>query len=161
MTNSSKPGRADAPHAGGMTVTSVVPKLVVPGADQAIEFYRKALGAELTVRYTSSDGAVVYSELRIGEATINVKDEDGVDHSATTLGHSAVILTLNVDDADAAAQSLIEAGATVVFPVGDMPYGYRQGRVTDPYGYQWIISQRTEDLDPAEVQARLDSYSSP
>lgn len=140
-----------------MTTTTVVPKLVVAGADQAIEFYRKAFGAELTVRYTAPDGSVVYSELRIGESTINVKDEDSTDRAATTLGGSAVILTINVDDPDAVAEAMQEAGATVVFPIGDMPYGYRQGRLTDPFGYQWIISRRTEDLSAADVQERLDT----
>jgi PhnB protein len=142
-----------------MSEMTVVPKLVVAGADEAMEFYRKALKAELTVRYAGPDGAVVYSELRIGSATVNVKDEDEFDKAATTIGGSAVILTLNVDDPDAVANSMIDAGATVVFPVNDMPYGYRQGRVRDPFGYQWIVSQRTEELSPDEVQDRLDGMS--
>jgi PhnB protein len=140
-----------------MTEATVVPKLVVAGADQAIEFYQKALGAELTVRHTTPDGTVVYSEVRIGNATISVKDEDGTDPSATSLGGSAVILTLNVDDPDATAAGMLAAGATTVFEVGDMPYGYRQGRVRDPFGYQWIVSRRTEELSADEVQQRLDS----
>ncbi|NED98025.1 VOC family protein [Phytoactinopolyspora alkaliphila] len=142
-----------------MSISTVVPKLVVAGADRAIEFYQNALGAELTVRYAAPDGSVVFSELRIGEATINVKDEDGTDKAATSLGGSAVILTLNVDDASATADAMLAAGATTIFEVGDMPYGYRQGRVRDPFGYQWIISQRTEDLTADQVQERLDSWS--
>jgi PhnB protein len=138
-----------------MTEATVVPKLVIAGADQAIEYYQKALGAELTARYTTSDGSVVYSELKIGNATINVKDEDEFDRSATTLGGSAVILTLNVDDPDTVAAAMQEAGGSVVFPVGDMPYGYRQGRMQDPFGYQWIVSRRTEELSADDVQQRL------
>ncbi|WP_207782474.1 VOC family protein [Phytoactinopolyspora limicola] len=138
-----------------MTEATVVPKLVIRGADEAIEFYRKALGAELITRYTAGDGTVVYAELRIGASTINVKDEDSYDAAATTLGGSAIILTLNVDDPDAVAQAVLDAGGSEVFPVGDMAYGYRQGRVKDPYGYQWIVSRPTENLSDAHVQARL------
>ena len=141
-----------------MTAT-LVPKLVIAGADRAIDFYRRALGAELTVRYTASDGTVVFSELRVGDATFDVKDEDPTDQAATSLGGAAVVLTLNVTDADAVADRMLAAGATVVFPVDDMPYGSRQGRVADPFGYQWIISQRREDLSPEQVQQRLDAWA--
>ncbi|NDL60900.1 VOC family protein [Phytoactinopolyspora mesophila] len=140
-----------------MSESTVVPKLVVAGADHAIEFYQKTLGAELTVRYAAPGGSVVFSELRIGNASISVKDEDGVDKAAITIGGSPIILTLNVDDPDAVATAMQEAGASVVFPVGDMPYGMRQGRVQDPFGFQWIVSRRTENLTPDEVQQRLDA----
>lgn len=139
-----------------MTHTTIVPKLVVAGADRAIEFYQQALGAELVARYTGPDGSVVYSELRIGDAALSVKDEDGTDQAATTIGGSAVILTLEVDDAFAVGKAMQDAGATVIFPVADRSYGHRQGRVQDPFGYQWIISQRTEDLTHDDVQQRLD-----
>lgn len=143
----------------GMSTATVVPKLVIAGADRAIEFYQKVFGAELTSRYTAPDGSVVYAELRIGASTVEVKDEDGTDSAATTLGGAAVILTLHVDDPDAVASAMQEAGATVVFPVGDMSYGYRQGRLTDPYGYQWILSRRIEELTDTQVQHRLDAES--
>ncbi|WP_129667286.1 VOC family protein [Phytoactinopolyspora endophytica] len=140
-----------------MTDIAIVPKLVVAGADRAIEFYQKALNAEIIARYTAPDGSVVYSELRVGDAVISIKDEDGTDRAASTLGGSPVILTLEVDDADAVESRMLDAGASTIFPVDDRDYGYRQGRVEDPFRYQWIISQRTEDLNTAEVQQRLDT----
>ncbi|NEE00723.1 VOC family protein [Phytoactinopolyspora halotolerans] len=140
-----------------MTDITIVPKLVAAGADRAIDFYQKALNAELIARYTAPDGSVVYSELTVGSSRISVKDEDGTDRAAPTVGGSPVILTLEVDDADAVANRMLDAGASTIFPVDDRGYGYRQGRVEDPFGYQWIISQRTEDLDTSEVQQRLDS----
>ncbi|AYY12479.1 VOC family protein [Actinobacteria bacterium YIM 96077] len=139
-----------------MTYMTVVPKLVVAGADAAIEFYRKALGAELTARYTAGDGSVVYAEVCIGETRISIKDEDGFDRSASTIGGSAIILTLDVADADTVANSLIDAGATVDIPVADRPYGYRQGRVTDPFGYQWIISQPIDTPTSSPIDTPAD-----
>jgi PhnB protein len=142
----------------GMTTTplSLMPRLVVDGADEAIAFYRRALGAELLERFTGPDGRVVHAELAIGTARIAIKDEDGTDASATTLGGSAIILQLDVAAADAIGAALLEAGGTVVFPIGDTSYGYRQGRIADPFGFSWLISQQLEELDQVETQRRLD-----
>lgn len=140
-----------------MSAANVVPRLVVAGADRAIEFYRKALGAEALTRHVGPDGSVVHAELRVGESILTLKDEDGTDRSATSLGGSPVLFVLNVDDADDVAAAMQRSGATVIFPVGDQSYGYRQGRLADPFGIQWIVSQRTELLSAAEVQERLDA----
>ena len=53
----------------------------------------------------------------------------------------------------------LAAGATVVFPVADHDYGDRAGRLADPFGHQWMIAQRSEQLTPDEVQQRLDAMS--
>jgi uncharacterized glyoxalase superfamily protein PhnB len=137
-----------------MTVTA---RLVVDGADRAIELYRDALGAKLLSRFTGPDGKVVHAELRLGESVLTVKDEDAVDRAPTTLGGSPVLFTLDVDDADEVAAALQRAGASVVFPVTDVPYGFRQGRLQDPFGFQWMVSQRTEDLSDRQTQERLDA----
>ncbi|TDC49422.1 VOC family protein [Jiangella ureilytica] len=134
-----------------MTDMTVIPKLVVDGADAAIDFYRRALGAEPLVRHTGDDGRVVYAEFRVGGSVLSIKDADAHDPAARGL------FTLDVADADTVWAALEEAGATVVFPLGDQPYGMRQGRVADPFGNQWIVSQQTEDLSPDQVQQRLDA----
>lgn len=134
-----------------------MPRLVINGADRAIAYYQRALGAELEERFTGPDGKVVHAQLAIGAARFAIKDEDGTDASAKTLGGSAIILQIDVDDADAAGQALVEAGGTVVFPISDASYGYRQGRIADPFGFHWLISQQTEELDPDETQRRLDA----
>lgn len=139
------------------TNMAVVARLVIAGADQAIDFYQRALDAELTSRYTAPDGSVVHAERRIGDSLLTLKDENGMDRSATTLGGSPVIFMLVVDDADAAAASLKQAGATVVIPVSDSSYGYRQGRLADPFGYQWMVSQDIEELTDVQTQERLDA----
>lgn len=135
---------------------TVLPRLVVAGADAAIDFYQRAFGAELTARHTAPDGSVVNAELMIGQSRVTLKDEDGTDCSVTTLGGSPVLFLLVVPDADAVADAAVAAGARVIFPVADMPYGYRQGRVEDPFGLQWMVSQDIEELGPEQTQARLD-----
>lgn len=142
-----------------MTMT-LIPRLVINGADSAIDFYRQALGAEVTSRYTALDGSVVNADLRIGESVLTLKDEDGVDRSARSYGGSPVLLMLAVSDADAVAAAMEQAGARVIFPVADMSYGYRQGRLEDPFGLQWLLSQDIEDLTPEQTQARLDTEPS-
>lgn len=107
-------------------IGTVLPRLVVRGADEAIDFYRRAFDAELTERFTAPDGSVVHAELRIGESLVTLKDEDEVDRSATSYGGSPVLLMLAVSDADAVAAAMEQAGARVIFPVGDQSYGYRQ-----------------------------------
>lgn len=119
-----------------MTDMTVTTKLVVDGADAAIDFYRKALGAEPGERHDGPGSTVVYAEFRVGGTVLSIKDAD--EHDAAT----TAILTLDVADADAVWAALEQAGATVVFPLDDQPYGMRQGRLRDPFGIQWIVSQQ-------------------
>lgn len=134
-----------------MNAMTVTPKLVVDGADRALDFYRRALGAEPGARYAGPDGKVVYAEFRLGAGLLSIKDADAHDPAAGAL------FTLEVADPDAVGAALEQAGATVVFPIGDQPYGMRQGRLRDPFGIQWIVSRQTEDLSADEVQRRLDA----
>ena len=151
LTAFSKRERPRRGHDGPMTDMTVTPKLVVDGADRAIEFYRRALGAEPLVRHTGPDGKVVYAEFRVGGSVLSIKDADQSDPAATGL------FTLDVADAYAVGAALEQAGATVVFPIDDQSYGMRQGRLADPFGIQWIVSQQLEELSADEVQRRLES----
>lgn len=136
------------------TVTALYPRLVVAGASRAIDFYVAALGAEEVSRYTKPDGKIVHSEVRIGPATVAVKDEGDGEPAATSVDGIPVVIALDVTDADAVAGAMERAGATVVYPVRDQPYGARAGRMADPFGHLWMISQQIEDLSPEEVQQR-------
>ena len=120
------------------------PRLVVSDATRAIEFYVAAFGAEEVARHTDPSGKVVHAELKIGEAVVAVKDEGDGDPAPTTLGGSPVILALDVPDADAVGDAMVQAGATVVYPIQDWPYGARGGRLADPFGHLWMISQPLE-----------------
>jgi PhnB protein len=138
----------------GSLVTGVTARLVAADASAAIAFYVRAFGAEERERFTGPDGRIVHAEIRIGGVPVAIKDEGDGDPSPTTLGGSPVILALRVTDADAVADRMTEAGGTVVYPVHDAPYGERGGRLADPFGHLWMISQRTEDLSPGEIQRR-------
>jgi PhnB protein len=106
-----------------------------------VAFYERALGAVEGKRHTDDGGRIVHTELTIGSSLIHLKEEDGGDPAPTTLGGTAVIMHLGVTDADAAAKALVDAGATVVFPVADHGYGMKDGRLADPYGHLWIVSE--------------------
>ncbi|AMW13707.1 glyoxalase [Streptomyces qaidamensis] len=138
------------------TVTRLYARLVVPDAPRAIDFYRAALGAEEIERYTGPDGRIVHALLRLGGSVIAVKDADEGDPAPASLGGSPVIMALDVSDADAVAEAMLRGGATVVYPVADQHYGQRGGRLADPFGHLWMISQTIEDLTPEQIQARTD-----
>jgi PhnB protein len=117
------------------------PRLVVEDAAKAIEFYVRALGAtEVGQRYTMG-GKIVHAELSLGDVTFSLKEADGGDRAPAPELGTSVLFGLDTDDADGTYRRLLEAGATVVFPLGDTGYGLRQGRVADPFGHLWIISQ--------------------
>jgi PhnB protein len=121
---------------------SLTPVLSVNEGRQAIDFYRKAFGAEEVTRTTSQDGHVV-AELRLGQARFRVAHEapehDNV--SPTSLGGTTVRLNLFVADPDATVAAAVEAGAILVSPVEDQSYGLRQGRIADPFGHHWLIGR--------------------
>ncbi|MFF6877349.1 VOC family protein [Streptomyces sp. NPDC012474] len=139
------------------TVNRLYARLVVPDGARAIDFYRAALGAEEIERYTGPDGRIVHALLRLGGAVIAVKDADEVDPAPASLGGSPVIMALDVSDADAVAEAMLRGGATVVYPVADQHYGQRGGRLADPFGHLWMISQTIEDLTPERIQERTDA----
>jgi uncharacterized glyoxalase superfamily protein PhnB len=134
-------------------IEQLYPRLPVRGADAAIAFYREAFGAELVERYATPAGNVVHALLRAGDVVWAVKDGDEYD-PAPPDGGGPAILALYVTDADAVGAAMEKAGATVRFPIADQPYGERGGRLTDPFGHQWMVACRTEDLTPEEVEER-------
>jgi PhnB protein len=140
-----------------MTIQAMYPRLVVSDAAKAIEFYLAAFDAKETERYTNPAGKIVHAEVRIGDIRIAVKDEGDGDPAPTSIGGSPVIMAIEVDDADAVGASMERAGATVVYPIQDWEYGSRGGRLADPFGHLWMISQQLEDLTPEEIQRRTDT----
>lgn len=140
-------------------ITRLYPRLVVADASRAIDFYVAVFGAREIARYTMPDGKIVHAELEIGGATVALKDEGDGDPAPTTLGGTPVMLALDVDNADAVADAMVRAGATVIYPVADQDYGERGGRLADPFGHQWMIGQHIEDLSTEEIQRRVDRMS--
>jgi uncharacterized glyoxalase superfamily protein PhnB len=143
LTLFSKTARPAASYDGRMTGSPALkPRLVVDGAARAIEYYREVFGADELARYEGPDGKIVHAELAIGDARLTLKDEDFFDSAATAVGTSPVLLMLTVDDVDAVGERMVAAGGTVVFEIGDHEDG-RGGRILDPFGHAWMISQRS------------------
>lgn len=125
-----------------VTFNTMYPRLVVSDGAKAIDFYVAAFGAKPGERHTDDKGRIVHADLSFGNGlTIAVKDADEGDPAPTSLGGSPVILALDVDDADALGDAMVAAGASVVYPIQDWDYGTRGGRLADPFGHLWMISQ--------------------
>jgi PhnB protein len=118
------------------------PRLVVAGAAAAIEYWTQVFGAREVERYTAPDGSIVHAELAIGDSRIATKDEDDADRAPNSLGGTPVLLMLEVDDVDAVGEHMVGAGGTVVYPIADREGESRGGRIRDPFGHEWMISQR-------------------
>jgi PhnB protein len=111
----------------------------------AIDFYRKAFGATELNRFVRPDGGVV-ALLEIEGASFGVADEspEAFNLGPESLGGTSVRISVIVKDPDGVASRAVAAGARVLFPVADQPYGLRQGRVVDPFGHHWLIGRPLE-----------------
>jgi PhnB protein len=121
--------------------TSIAPMLSVRRGAKAIEFYKAAFGAGELFRIDAEDGAVV-ARLSVGEAEFWVADEspEHKNFSPESLGGGTVRMVMIVEDPDAAFARAVAAGAVVVVPVSNQ-YGWRLGRVVDPFGHHWEIGK--------------------
>lgn len=140
----------------------LVPRLVVKGAARAIDFYKNAFGAAELARFADPnlDDLIVHAELSIAGATFTLTEESTAygNVSPSSLDGTPVILHLDVQDADAVGERMTGAGAEVVIPIADQFYGAREGRLRDPFGHLWIISQRIAELSAEEIQRRVDAF---
>jgi PhnB protein len=131
------------PHETTQSQTSsLAPLLSVRNGARAIDFYKAAFGAEELFRIADPSGAVV-ARLAVGGAEFWLADEspEHANCSPETLGGSSVRIVLTVDDPDTVFASAVAAGATVVYEVADQGYGWRVGRLTDPFGHHWEIGK--------------------
>ena len=130
--------------------TRVTPYLSVKGAAGALEFYQRAFGATVADQMAEEDGRIGHAEIRIGEARVYLADEHPEIGflSPSTLGGSAVMIELTVADVDAVMRHATEAGATVARAVADQDYGWRNGKLVDPFGHTWMISSPIGDPRP-------------
>jgi PhnB protein len=109
---------------------------------QAIEFYKAAFGAQELLRVENESGEVV-AQLSVDGAEFWLADEspENKNFSPETLGGCSVRLVMVAENPDAAFARAVEAGATVVWPVSDKEYGWRVGRLVDPFGHHWEIGK--------------------
>lgn len=125
--------------------TTIAPMLSVRSGAKAVEFYKAAFGAGELFRIDGEGGSVV-ARLSVGEAEFWVADEspEHLNFSPESLGGGSVRMVMTVEAPDAAFERAVAAGATVVVPVRN-EYGWRLGRVVDPYGHHWEIGKPLEE----------------
>ena len=137
---------------------TVTPQLTLDNAAQAIEWYKKALGAEEVSRAEGPDGKIMHAEIRIGDSRIMLNDAMMGGKGPQALGGSPASLWIYVEDCDALFNRAVAAGAHVMGgPMGQMAdqfWGDRCGTMTDPQGYRWTIATHKEDLTPEEMGQR-------
>jgi len=138
---------------------TVTPYLVIKGASQAIEYYKKVFGATEIMRMPGPNGTVGHAELKIGDSTIMLADENpsmGQGHtSATTIGGSPISLYVYMKDVDKVFDRAVAEGAKVIKAVQDQFYGDRSGFLQDPFGHLWGIATHVEDVSADEMKERM------
>jgi PhnB protein len=131
---------------------TVVPHLVVRGAAEAIDWYKKALGAKEIGRSPGPGGKLMHAVIQIGDSRVFLNDEfPGMSCHAPQKGDTPVTIHLWLDNVDSAFKRAVDAGAQVVMPVADQFWGDRYGIVTDPYGHRWSMSTHIKDMTPEEM----------
>ena len=131
-------------------------------AAAAIRFYKTVFGAEEAFRLTEPSDRVAHAELLIGPSVIMVSDEypEMGCMSPTSLDGTSVGIYLQVSDVDGVFKQAITEGAMALSEPTDQFYGERSGKLRDPWGHEWLIGQRKEDLSPVEMQERFDAMMS-
>jgi PhnB protein len=137
-------------------MNSVIANLSVDGGAEAIDFYRRALDAEV-VRRLDAGGKVMYAELRIGDSLFTVNDEmPEYDQKAPDPdGPLPLTITVYCDDADALWAQAVQAGARPVREVDEEFFGDRVGTIRDPFGHKWAISTHLRDMTSEELEAAM------
>jgi uncharacterized glyoxalase superfamily protein PhnB len=138
---------------------TITPSLVIKGAAEAIEFYKRAFGAEELYRMEmpGPDGQknIGHAELQIGDSRLFLNDEFPSHGVVGPNGSSPVSMFLYVTDADAVFNQAVAAGATVAMPLANMFWGDRFGKLVDPFGHSWAVATHIEDVPPEEMPQRM------
>ena len=137
---------------------TVTPYLVQQDTKRALEFYKRAFGAETRNLMPGPNGKVMHAELKIGDSILFLSDEfpemSPETKSPASAGCVTASMFLYVSDVDATFKKAVDAGARAVMPVTDMFWGDRFGKVADPFGHHWGIATHKEDVPPQEMQKR-------
>ncbi len=132
------------------------------GASQAIEFYKKAFGAEELARMPGPDGkSIMHAPLKIGDSHLFLVDEfpEMGSQGRIKRRRSPVTIHLYVEDVDSAFNTALAAGARQIMPPADMFWGDRYGKLVDPFGHEWSLATHKEDLTPEEIGERARNCS--
>jgi PhnB protein len=136
---------------------TLAPHITCRDAAKAIDFYKKAFGAEELMRLPGPDGRLMHAALRINGAMVMLNDEMP-EHGALSplsLKGTPVTLHLNVPDVDKWYARAVKAGAKATMPVADMFWGDRYGQLEDPFGHRWSVATHIKDVGPDEIGAAM------
>jgi PhnB protein len=135
---------------------TVTPHLVVKNGLKAIEFYKKAFAAREISVSPGPGGTIMHATLQIGDSIVMLNDEfpDFGCKGPESIGGTPVTIHLYVDDADKWFDRALATGATETQPIEDAFWGDRYGQVTDPFGHQWSIATRKENLTQQQIEQR-------
>jgi len=140
---------------------TVTAQMVISGAAEAIEFYKRAFGAVEVERMIGPDGtSIMHAEIRIGGSPIFLADEFPAMgfRSPASVGARTGSLFLYVKDVDAAYARAVAAGASPAMPVANMFWGDRYGSVIDPFGHSWSIATHREELSQEQIERRAREF---
>ncbi len=145
---------------------SVTPSLVISGAKGAIEFYKKAFGAEKTFYMERPDGKVGHAVIKIGDSLLMIADEcpphegheENCARSPENLKGSSVGFYLYVNDVDEVFNRAVDAGAKATMAVSDMFWGDRMGTLKDPFGHFWIVATQKELVSPEQLKEGAEKF---
>ena len=136
---------------------AVTPSLTLKNSLEAIEFYKRAFGATEKFVMTGPDGKMImHAELRVGDCVIMLGQEMPGSHckAVETLHGSPVNFCIYVPNVETEFKRAIEAGAKEMEPLKEQFWGDRMGTVSDPFGFQWSLATRIEDLSENEIRER-------
>lgn len=134
---------------------SVTPSMAMDGCAEAIEFYKKAFGAQEVTRAPDPTGKKIWhAAIRIGDSQIFLNDA----MPEMDAKPMPTRLWVYVDGVDAAFKRATDAGCKVSMPVDDMFWGDRMGMVTDRWGNEWTLAQHMRDLSPEELKKAQDEF---
>jgi PhnB protein len=136
---------------------TATPYLICNGAADAIEFYKRALGAVEVMRMPMPGGKLGHAEIKIGDSHIMLADEspeNGI-HSPQHFGGTPVSVLLYVEQVDTVFNQAVSAGAKAVRPPQDMFYGDRTSWIIDPFGHSWYIHTHVNDVSPEEMRKAM------
>jgi PhnB protein len=139
---------------------TVTPSLVVDDGARAIDFYRKAFGAQERMRMPGPDGRIVHAEIQIGDSRVMLSDEmpDMDVRSPKAYNGTPVGFYVYVENVDEAWRRAVDAGAKEVSPLTDMFWGDRIGSLQDPFGHKWNLAQHVADPTPEEMQKGQEAF---
>jgi len=142
---------------------TITPSFTVKDTQKALDFYKKALGAEvLEVSPSPTGKGIMHATMQIGNSIVMMGDEQQGENckSAESLGGSPITLYVYVPNVDTVFKQAVDAGGTVQMPLSDMFWGDRAGSFRDPFGYSWMIATHKQDLTPEQIRKGAETFFS-